>query len=75
MEKLHRRLIDPVTKNKIDTHLSNRHDTISEEDIKNIKTNPALIRDVKEEPALPVNNSDSEINLTKEIPIPWNIIS
>ena len=73
---------DEVTKNKIDKHLSDIHDTISEEDIKNINTDigvdtTALAKEnehdieeadeiIKDQPA----GEDPE----KEAPSSWEIL-
>jgi hypothetical protein len=70
---------DEVTKNKIDRHLSDEKDTISEDDIKNINTSintGSAIENEKRESDLndfpEKKNEDDEPE--KEMPTSWNII-
>lgn len=72
---------DEVTRNKIDKHLSDIDDTISEEDIKNINTvtgaenNPAETdKHTDEENEIEDNKvDDDDEELDKEAPTPWEI--
>ena len=68
---------DEVTRNKIDKHLSDIDDTISEEDLKNINTvtgteNDAVVPAESDEPKL--KDDDSDIEPKKEAPTPWEIL-
>ncbi len=70
---------DEATKNKIDKHLSDENDTISEEDIKNINTstgkeNIKVIphKDADEEDEINDDTDDDEPE--KEAPTPWEIL-
>ena len=71
-------LHDEVTKNKIDKHLSDINDTISEQDIKNIKTNiPAApkghVKDSTD--SLDDNKDESDFEKPKkEMPNTWDMI-
>ena len=73
---------DEVTRNKIDKHLSDIDDTISEEDIKNINTvtgtddaseapdeNTVEKKENNDRP-----NDDDGIEPDKEAPTPWEIL-
>lgn len=65
---------DPVTKRKIEKHLSDINDTISDEDIKNVITNitsdnPNINTD--NSPAKKINTESEEV---KQIPTSWNLI-
>ena len=72
---------DEITRNKIDKHLSDIDDTISEEDIKNINT----VTGAEDAGVKPEENTDKEkvdadrtkdddIELDKEAPTPWEIL-
>lgn len=70
---------DEATRKKIDKHLSDIDDTISEEDIKNINTETGAKSDVpggkknkKDNKADDENGEDDE--LEKEMPTPWEIL-
>lgn len=58
--------VDQVTKSKINKHLLDINDTISEEDIRNIKVG------VPDIPAIQIN-TDENIHRRKPI-TPWNIL-
>ncbi len=71
---------DEATKNKIDKHLSDIDDTISEEDIKNINTSTVVTvptdntHDKTEaDEILKKDNSDDD-EPEKEAPTPWEIL-
>ena len=73
-------LHDEVTKNKIDKHLSDIDDTISEEDIKNINTvtggenHPAETdKHADEENEIAKDGKDDDDEQEKEAPTPWEI--
>lgn len=71
---------DEVTRNKIDKHLSDIDDTISEEDIKNINT----VTGAKNDDDITDKNADEENEIDrddkddeepeKEAPTPWEIL-
>ena len=72
---------DEVIRNKIDKHLSDINDTISEEDMKNINTTtgdekvPAKThRPADEENQVDEKDSNDD-ELEKESPTPWQILS
>ncbi len=72
---------DEVTRNKIDKHLSDIDDTISEEDIKNINTvtgaenNPAETHNhADEENEINKDDKDDDDEPEKEAPTPWEIL-
>ena len=72
---------DEQTKNKIDKHLSDINDTISEQDIKNINTStgkenipPVSHRDPDEENQVNKNDPDEDDDEPKEeMPTAWDI--
>jgi hypothetical protein len=69
---------DEVTRNKIDKHLSDIDDTISEEDIKNINTVTGT-ENVAAEPVeneTPENEDEDKADdkPDKEAPTPWEIL-
>ncbi len=80
---------DEATRNKINKHLSDINDTISEEDMKNINTStgaqnstviPAEKTDEKEDADEDIeddkrSNEDDDENPKKEMPTSWDIIS
>lgn len=75
-------LQDEATRNKIDKHLSDINDTISEEDIKNINTStgrentPAVShKDADEENEIDDEPNDDDDELKKEMPTAWDIKS
>ena len=61
---------DEITRKKIDEHLSNIDDTISEQDIKNINTSTAstTIPDKKDA------DEDKEEETKREMPNTWDIL-
>lgn len=61
---------DKVTKDKIDKHLRDIDDKISEDDIKNIKTNITAPPDLANDAG--GTNEDDEPN--KEVPSSWEIL-
>ena len=74
---------DEVTKNKIDKHLSDINDTISEQDIKNINTNTGTdadalakehLHDRDEADEIIKDHSKDDEEPEKEAPSPWNIL-
>lgn len=70
---------DEVTRNKIDKHLSDIDDTISEEDLKNINTvtgteNKADVESSKKEKAVVNDDILGEEEPKKEAPTPWEIL-
>jgi hypothetical protein len=72
---------DEVTRNKIDKHLSDINDTISEEDMKNINTKTGdenvptkTHRPADEENQVDKIDSDDD-EPEKESPTPWEILS
>ena len=69
---------DEVTRNKIDKHLSDIDDTISEEDIKNINIVVAGTENVADEPGENTDKkrraNDSDEDPKKEAPTPWEIL-
>lgn len=73
---------DEVTKNKIDKHLSDINDTISEQDIKNINTSISTDPDALMKEHLHDKDEADEILKKKpdddepeqEAPTPWNIL-
>ena len=71
---------DEVTRKKIDKHLSDIDDTISEEDIKNINTvtggenHPAETdKHADEENEIAKDGKDDDDEQEKEAPTPWEI--
>ncbi|MBA3675011.1 MAG: hypothetical protein H0W75_08685 [Chitinophagaceae bacterium] len=74
---------DEATKNKIDKHLSDINDTISEEDIKNINTStgrenipPVSHKDADEENEIDDEpNDDDDDEPKEEMPTAWDIKS
>ena len=73
---------DEVTKNKIDKHLSDINDTISEQDIKNINTSTGTdpdalakehLHDIDEADEIIKDKPDDD-EPEKEAPTPWNIL-
>jgi hypothetical protein len=74
---------DEVTKNKIDKHLSDIDDTISEQDIKNINTSTGEdydnlakdhLHDKDEADEIIKNHSKDDDDPEKEAPSPWEIL-
>ncbi|MEO5781680.1 MAG: hypothetical protein ABIQ07_00325 [Ginsengibacter sp.] len=72
---------DEVTRNKIDKHLSDIDDTISEEDIKNINTvtgteTDAVVTDkhADEENEIDKEGKNDDDEQEKEAPTPWEIL-
>jgi hypothetical protein len=74
---------DEVTKNKIDKHLSDIDDTISEEDIKKINTNIGIDgtaqareneHDIDEADEIMKDNPGEEADPEKEAPSSWEIL-
>ena len=74
---------DEVTKNKIDKHLSDINDTISEQDIRNINTNTgtdpdalakAHLHDKEEADKIIKDGKNEEEEPDKEAPSPWEIL-
>lgn len=72
---------DEVTKNKIDKHLSDINDTISEQDIRNINTSTGTDSDAMAKEHLhDINEADEIIKEKpddepeKEAPSPWEIL-
>lgn len=73
---------DEVTKNKIDRHLSDESDTISEQDMKNINTNTGRNNDTaakdhlhdKDEADEIINAKTNDDEPEEEAPTPWNIL-
>ena len=69
---------DEVTRNKIDKHLSDIDDTISEEDLKNINTVTGAKNDdttdkhADEKNEIEDDNEDEKLD--KEAPTPWEIL-
>ena len=64
---------DETTRNKIDKHLSDIGDTISEEDMQNINTNTSeATRDAKKNPG--EGGAKKEDEPKKEMPSTWDII-
>lgn len=68
---------DEATRKKIDKHLSDESDTISEEDIKNINTNPSpenpvIVSDVSNNNS-ETNDSGDDNKIDKEVPSSWEI--
>ena len=72
---------DEATRNKIDKHLSDIDDTISEEDLKNINTVTGAENDVvapnkKADEKNEIDDSPKDDNEPeKEAPTPWEILS
>ena len=74
---------DEATRNKIDKHLSDINDTISEEDMKNINTRTGAEselakthRPADEENEINKNNKEGDDDeMEKEAPTPWEILS
>ncbi len=73
---------DNVTRNKIDKHLSDINDTISEEDIKNINTStgsenipPVSHKDADEENEIDEEPNDDDDEPKEEMPTAWDIKS
>lgn len=72
---------DEATRNKIDKHLSDIDDTISEEDLKNINTvtgaeNDVVTPDKKEDEKNEIDDKPKENDEPeKEAPTPWEILS
>ena len=73
---------DEATRNKIDKHLSDINDTISEEDIKNINTStghenePAVSHaEPDEENEIDEQSKDDDDEPNKEAPTPWEVLS
>jgi hypothetical protein len=72
---------DEVTRNKIDKHLSDINDTISEEDIKNINTTtgdenvPAKTHRPADEENQVDKKESNDDEPEKELPTPWEILS
>ena len=66
----HHPLSDEATRNKIEKHLSDENDTISEEDIKNINT------DIPGSPKDTDTNKDERdiVKPKKEMPNTWDMI-
>ena len=74
---------DEVTKNKIDKHLSDINDTISEQDIKNINTSTGTdsdalakehLHDIDEADEIIKDRRDDDDAPEKEAPSPWTIL-
>ena len=66
---------DEVTKNKIDKHLSDINDTISEEDIQNIKTNITVAPKVYvENPTDDIKDKSDIEEPKKEMPNTWDMV-
>jgi hypothetical protein len=73
---------DEVTKNKIDKHLSDINDTISEQDIKNINTSTGTDGDAlakehlhdKDEADEIIKEKPGDDDPEEEAPTPWNIL-
>ena len=74
---------DEVTKNKIDKHLSDINDTISEEDIKNINTSTGTdadamvkehLHDKDEADEIIKDRKNDDDEPEKEAPSPWEIL-
>jgi hypothetical protein len=71
---------DEVTKNKIDKHLSDIDDTISEQDIKNINTDTGATppgdnaHDIAEADEIIKDHSEDDDEPDKEAPSPWEIL-
>lgn len=70
---------DEATKNKIDKHIRDEKDTISEEDIKNINTDitpeePATKESSTSHPADEDKTDDDDDEPKKEMPSSWDII-
>lgn len=73
---------DEVTRNKIDKHLSNIDDTISEEDIQNINTSTGAGTTISNDNAHDKTEADEIMNdgtndddePEKETPTPWEIL-
>lgn len=71
---------DEVTRNKIDKHLSDESDTISEEDMKNINTSTGAGTPVanhkhdKDEADEILKDGNNEADPEREAPTPWNIL-
>ena len=73
------------TKEKVDRHLKDINDTISEEDINNIGTDSTpenriiikngIIEIHDEENDAPYEGSDDKSEPEKNVPNPWNIVS
>lgn len=66
---------DEITRKKIEKHLTDINDTISEDDIKNVNTNIH-----SEDPQTPAEKAYSEDTVEseterKEIPTPWKVIN
>jgi len=67
---------DEVTRKKIDKHLSDEEDTISEQDIKNINTDLGSTEAISNKTTIPPQNkNDEDDESEKEVPTPWEIIS
>ncbi|MDB5198377.1 MAG: hypothetical protein JWO92_340 [Chitinophagaceae bacterium] len=71
---------DETTKNKIDKHLSDIHDTISEEDLQNINTSTGAAAPgdnahdkTEADEILKKDNTDDD-EPEKEAPTPWEIL-
>ncbi len=74
---------DEATRNKIDKHLSDIDDTISEDDIKNINTSTGANTSVQTDNThdkpeadeiLDDGNNDEDEDHEKEAPTPWEIL-
>ena len=69
---------DEATRKKIDKHLSDIDDTISEEDIKNVNTDTGVKAGsrgkAKKGSKAPDAENDDDIELEKEAPTPWEIL-
>ena len=71
---------DETTRNKIDKHLSDINDTISEEDMKNINTNTGTAAptdhayDKAEADEILKDKNDEDDEPEKEAPTPWEIL-
>ncbi len=57
-----------TTKNKIDKHLRDKDDTISEKDIENVNTEPSTDKRTAES-----TESDKDVKRKKQMPTSWNI--
>ena len=71
---------DEATKNKIDKHLSDIDDTISEEDLKNINTDTGTAaptdntHDIEEADEIMNEKTNDEDDPEKEAPSAWEIL-
>lgn len=72
---------DEATRNKIDKHLSDIDDTISEEDIKNINTTTGSENEIAkthrpvDEETIVEKKDDEDDEPKKEMPTTWDLIS